>query len=336
MTERALVTGASGFIGHHLVRALRERDTQVICLVRKTSHVDRLDRLGAELVYGDITDFNSLVEPISECAVVYHLAALTTALSLEQLLRVNEFGSRNVAQACAQAKDPPVLVMLSSLAAAGTSTDGTPLTESDEPRPISRYGRSKLAGEKVLTTYASRVPSTIIRAGIVFGEFDQDVYKMFWWIDKGIHLIPVNGQNRVSLIHATDCAVLMISAAESGERIPAQGDGGQGIYCGAYDHHPRYVELQDLIAAAMVRRRIIRIQFPRLLTLLAAGMLEGAARLTRRTPSIVNLDKAREGFAGSWTCSPEKAKRQLGFAPELSLQQRLRQTVNWYRQEGWL
>ena len=336
MTEHVLVTGASGFIGHHLVRALRDRGAQVRCLVRKTSQVDELQRLGAELVYGDVTDLDSLVEAVSECSVVYHLAALTTALSFAELLRVNEVGSRNVAQACAQGNEPPVLVMLSSLTAAGPSEEDAPLTESDPPQPISLYGRSKLAGEMAAAAFASDISLTIIRAGIVFGEFDRDVFKMFWWVDKGIHAIPVDGQNRYSLIHAADCAELLISAALGGERVPAQKDGGQGYYHAAYDVHPTYIELYEQIASVLSRRRIVRIQFPRALTLLVVGLLEGAARLAGQTPSIVNLDKAREGFAGSWTCSPEKAERQLGFAPEVGLEERLRQTASWYQQEGWL
>lgn len=336
MTERVLVTGASGFIGHHLVRALKARGSRVIALVRKTSNVDELLHLEAELAYGDVTDYDSLVDPISGCAVVYHAAALTTALSLQELLHVNETGSRNVARACAQVDEPPVLVALSSLSAVGPSPDNTLLTEDADPEPISNYGRSKLAGEQAIASYASDLPVTIIRAGIVFGEFDVNVYKMFWWAEKGIHAIPVDGGYRHSLIHAADCAELMITAAVQGERVSSQTGYGRGYYHAACNIHPTYIELQELIAGALDRRRLIRIQFPRSIVLLIAAVLEGAARLFGRSPNIVNLDKAREGFAGSWICSPEKAALQLGFTPNESLEQRLQQTADWYRQQGWL
>ena len=131
--SRVLVTGASGFIGSHLVDALVARGDQVTALVRKTSRVDRLESLGVALAHGDLTDPGSLRAAMAGQSIVYHLAGLTRAVRAKQFYQVNELGVRNAAQACAGQPEPPVLVVVSSLAPAGPSPRGRLRRESDPP-----------------------------------------------------------------------------------------------------------------------------------------------------------------------------------------------------------
>jgi uncharacterized protein YbjT (DUF2867 family) len=91
---KCLVTGASGFIGTHLVRALIERGDEVSCLVRRTSKLVNLNGLPVQLVQGDITDAASLAPAVGNCDVVYHLAGLTKALSMADMMRANRARSR--------------------------------------------------------------------------------------------------------------------------------------------------------------------------------------------------------------------------------------------------
>jgi nucleoside-diphosphate-sugar epimerase len=169
----------------------------------------------------------------------------------------------------------------------------------------------------------------------VFGEWDRDVFKMFRLVKLGVHLVPVRTHQRYSLIHAADLASLLIRAAANGERA-VPGSGGSGLYYAGYDEHLTYRELGAQLAAALGRRQPVNVRIPRLVTWTVAAGFEAMARLTGRPPDIVNLDKAREGFAGSWSCSPAKAKQQLGFRPAQPLPVRLRQTADWYRARGWL
>jgi nucleoside-diphosphate-sugar epimerase len=90
------------------------------------------------------------------------------------------------------------------------------------------------------------------------------------------------------------------------------------------------------LAAAIGRRRVVNLRIPPVLSWTVAAGFELFARLTARPPDIINFDKAREGFAGSWSCSPAKAQQQLGFRPAQPLPVRLRQTADWYRAQGWL
>ena len=161
-----LITGASGFIGSHLAAALTQRGDDVRCLVRHSSPVDRvelLQGLGTRIMHGDVCDPSCLAAAVADVDVVYHLAGRTKARSVAEFQRVNQQGVDNVAQACAAATNPPVLIFASSLAAAGSSEQDRPRTEAEPPAPVSKYGRSKRDGEQAAARWAGQVPVSIIR-----------------------------------------------------------------------------------------------------------------------------------------------------------------------------
>ena len=336
MTERVLVTGATGFIGHHLVQHLIQRGDQVTCLVRPTSDTSTLDRSNLQLAVGNMNDPQSLRAALAKVEVVYHLAAALTARRPQDFQRVNSAGLAALAEACTQRPDPPVLVILSSLAAGGPSPAGRPRTEEDPAGPVSHYGRSKLAGEQAARAHASQVPVTIVRASWVFGEWDRDTLAVFRSVRYGLHLVPVAPTNRYSLIHAADLADFLVLAAQRGERCGPDLPPGDGLYYAAAEPTLDYAGIGRMVATAMERGRLRVLHLPRLLTLAMAGVPQLLSSALGRPPSIVNLDKAREGFAGSWVCSAEKAQRQLGFSPSAPLADRMRQTASWYQERGWL
>jgi nucleoside-diphosphate-sugar epimerase len=336
LTERVLVTGATGFIGHHLVQHLIRRGDQVTCLVRSTSDTSTLDRSHLQFIVGDMGDPPSLRAAMAGAEVVYHLAGALTARRPQDFMRVNTTGLAALAEACTQQPNPPVLVILSSLAAGGPSPAGRARTEADPAGPVSHYGRSKLAGEQAAQVHASQVPVTIVRASWVFGEWDRDTLAIFRTVRLGLHLVPVRRSNRYSLIHAADLAGFLVLAAQRGERCGPDLPAGGGLYYAAAEPTLDYAGIGQMAAAAMERRRLRVLHLPRPLTLAMAGIPQLVTAALGRPPSIVNLDKAREGFAGSWVCSAEKAQRQLGFSPTASLADRMRQTASWYREQGWL
>jgi nucleoside-diphosphate-sugar epimerase len=335
---KVLVTGASGFIGSHVAEALVARGDEVAALVRPSSRADWLRSLGVSLAYGDLSDPDALRAATAGRSVVYHVAGLTRALRAKDLFRVNEQGVQNVA--CAEQLDPPVLIVLSSLAAAGPSPRGRPRTDADPLHPVSKYGRSKRAGELAAERFAHRVPITVVRPPIVFGERDRAGLGMFKSIARtGFHLVPGWALNTYSLIHAADLAQLLILAAQRGARLPPADSPGspspQGYYFAAGDEHPTWRELGRMIRDALGRRwhLMLPIAVP---AIWIAGAVTEMAGWICRYPFYLKIDKVREVSAGSWTCSPEKAAEELGFSVAAPLAHRLGQTARWYRDAGWL
>lgn len=333
-----LVTGASGFIGRHLVRRLIERGDRVTCLVRTTSRIDELRAAGVGLVTGDVTDRAGIDRALaaSQARIVFHLAGLTKTLRTGDFLRVNAGGVESVAAACADRTDKPVLVVVSSLAAAGPCVVDRPREEGDTPTPVSAYGRSKLAGEQAAARYAGAAPISIVRPPMVFGSGDSGMLEMFRPIARwGLHLVPDRGERFVSLIHVADVVEGLLLAAEKGERLHPQGSPGQGIYFMAADDVLTYAELGQAIAAALGKKRAAVVPLPRPLVRLV-GRCGSAMERIRRRPGWVNRDKMTEALAGSWTCSSAKAHTHLGWSPAAALADRLHETAHWYRHTKWL
>lgn len=337
---KVFITGGTGFIGYHLVKALSEQGHDVVCLVRKTSRIEPLRQFAVRFVHGDICDGDSISAALSGVQIVFHLAGTTKALRRDEFFRVNELGVKNLLEACRQSPTTPVVVIVSSLAAAGPilGRNKSPKKEDSPCNPISLYGKSKRAGEIVAETFAADLPITIVRPAIVFGEWDKDCLEMFRPIARtGIHLVPGYRRKYYSLIYAGDLVDLLLKAAANGERLPADGgppNAGIGYYFAASEETPSYGQLGKLMGNALGKRvLVIPVAPPVVWTVAFFGEIAGQIR---KRPVVFHWDKAREALAGSWICSAQKARQQLGFETPLSLKERLQQTVAWYRQANWL
>jgi nucleoside-diphosphate-sugar epimerase len=347
---RVLVTGATGFIGAKLTRRLVENGDEVTCLVRGSSKTAMLETLGVRLAVGDVRDAEAVRAAVDGAEVVYHLAGLTTAFSAEELMEINGRAFRNVAAACALRSTPPTLVSVSSLAAAGPAPENRPRSENDPPAPVSNYGRAKRAGELIAEEYAAQVPITIVRPPIVFGEGDLLMRNLFRSVFRlGIHVAFGVAYSRYSLIHVSDLVDALLLCAQRGTRLVASGNGStglprggstmsssQGYYFAASDEQPTFAELGVLIGLSLGRARVFVCRSSRPYLLWSAAAIAEAVSRLRGKPYIFNFDKAREAQAGSWTCSAQTIRAELGFAPHAPLIDRLRQTADWYRQQNLL
>ncbi len=331
--ETVLVTGASGFIGGHLAALLAARGDRVRCLVRQTSQISHLRRLGAELAYGDLAAGGDLGPALLGVHAVYHVAGVTKARRPSDYERGNVRATAALVRAARGERERSGgrlrrLVFVSSLAAAGPSPSGRPLTEDCEPSPVSRYGRSKLLAEQVVGEAGIDVPATIVRPPIVYGPRDADFFLLIRSAARGwVAEVGRRPGRAYSLIHVNDLTRGMVLAGDSPGAV------GQTYHL---THEPP-CPWRDLIGllAKLLRRPVRSVPVPAPLAW-CFGAAAGLASCLASRPGILSLDKVREACEGSWVCSADKAARELGFRATTTPAEGLRETIGWYREEGWL
>lgn len=333
---RVLVTGATGFIGQHLVQHFLKYNHDVICLVRDNLRKSRFksDEQSDKIrcVVGDITDLVSLRRAIKKCDLVINLAGVTKSLSRRELFAVNQRGVANVARVCAERTTPPTLIHVSSISAAGTQPGLQVVNANPVDRPVSNYGRSKLAGELALRRYASRAPISILRPTIVFGEGDRDVWPIFHSIHHyGWAFLSPFASHHFSFIHAADLSQAIRLVAFRGERLG--GSNAEGTYYAADPEALSFEQFAHAVGKCLGRNHTRILATPRWLTYLLGGLCSLGSQFTRK-PFVISYDKAREANAGSWCCDASGLSA-LGFQP-VPLRFRLQQTADWYRRQGWL
>ncbi|MDZ7263474.1 MAG: NAD-dependent epimerase/dehydratase family protein [candidate division KSB1 bacterium] len=325
---KVLVTGSNGFIGSHLVEQLLGHGYHLKCLVRPTSDLKWIKHLPVQIVFGSITDFQSLLPAVTDVDYIYHLGGTLRSRDNNAYFAVNVEGTRNMLEACRQRQvHLKRFVYISSQAAAGPSEDGKALTEDDPSRPVSLYGQSKLQAEEVVLSYRQYFPVTILRPPVVFGPRDDDLLNIFKTIKWGLMPVVGTDEKLFSLIYVHD---LVRGIHLAGEHAQAENEVFYLADAIAYS----WLEIEAAIARTMAQKTIT-IHLPEAGLDLIANLNERLCRLLKREP-MLNRDKALEMKQRGWQVDSSKAKQKLGFVTKYSLEQGLAETYRWYRQHGWL
>jgi nucleoside-diphosphate-sugar epimerase len=321
---RALVTGANGFLGSHLVDHLTAEGWDVRGLVRRTSDTRWLPR-DLELVYGDAAAPGSLAPAVRDADVVFHLAGVTRAGSEAAYLEVNAEGTRNLVRA---ARDANVnrFVLVSSLAAGGSSTTARPRTEDDPDHPAGAYGRSKKAGEQELEANAGDMAWTVLRPCAIYGPREKDFLILARFAAGGWVIRFTGPPQRVSVIHVDDAVRALVAASR------AEAAAGRTYYV-AHPEAATWAQVGRRMAAA-AGRRPRNLPVPRGILAVASRLTGAATLIGKKNP--LPPDRVRDLLAEAWTCDPGRARTEIGFAASVSLDEGMSDLMNWYAKEGWL
>jgi nucleoside-diphosphate-sugar epimerase len=319
---RALVTGAGGFLGTALVRALSARGDDVLALVRHPTPALALPRVA--LALGDATDPAVLRPAVRGCDVVFHLAGIRRSTDPGEFLRVNAGSTRALLEACAA--EAPALsrfVLAGSLAAAGPSR--TPRREDEPLAPVEPYGVSKAEAERIALSWAGRLPVTVARPPRIMGPGDRENL-LFFRIARAGWVLEF-GDRPLSWIDVDDCARAFLLLAERPEAT------GEAFFLAS----PETTTAAGLFAEAAraLGRRTRRLRVPDGALRALAGAADVVGRATgRRLP--LNRKLAAQVLAPGWVCDPAKARARLGFEARAPLADSIARAARWYVETGWL
>lgn len=332
---KAFVTGGTGFVGSHLVDALLARGDDVTCLVRTPAKLMRLfPNDPPHLVQGDLNNEQAILTGLEGADIVYHVAGATAARDRNEFFAINAEGTRLVADAATHAAPDARFIYVSSLAAAGPSSPGRPLTENARPRPVSAYGASKLAGEDAVRRTSLRW--TVVRPPAVYGPRDTQFARMFKLARWGvIPLVGGTGQE-LSLIYVADLvsAIVALAAREMEQRTYFACH--REVLTGEQVARTVHSAVQKALAPAKRSQRApFVVHLPRWLSRAGFRAMGTAAGIAGRA-TILSADKVNELLAEAWTCSPQELERDAGWIARIPLSLGAFETAVWYREHHWL
>lgn len=323
---KAFVTGGTGFIGSHLVDTLiaDKKYGEIRCLVR--SNEKWLKNKPYKRIKGDLHDLEVLQTAVKGVDVIFHIAGMVKAPNYHTLEYANVDATENLLR-IAQKEGVPKMVIMSSLAAAGPS-ELQPLTEDMPMEPVSMYGKSKKQMEQMIhRSVNDEISVTILRPAAVYGPREDQIYAFFKMADK--HISPMIGgrnQPRISLVYVDDVVQSCLKAAEHKSK-------GVKTYFVAGAEICTWNQIRE-VTSTVLGKKIIPLRLkPRWIKKIAAG-IEKSASYFGIYP-VINKEKANELIL-EWTCSIEKAKKELNYQPQYTIEEGIARTIHWYKIHHWL
>ncbi len=324
---KVLVTGASGFLGGHVAELLSRRGDHVRALVRTTSNRRHLEGLAnVELFDGSVEQVDRVRDAVDGVDAIVHAAGLIKARNTDEFFAINVGGTANLVEA-ARGRPLKRFVFVSSLEACGPSADGDPVP-ADQENPVTAYGRSKLAAEKVVLSAKDDVPVVILRPGAIYGPRDGEIFEAFKAIKRGLLPLVAGGEAKGVWIYATDCAQACICAIDA--NVPSGRTYFVDDGCGPIAQREMLADAERALGTHAVLRKSLPVP---LLMAVARG-LEAFGRVANR-PVMLTREKANM-LLQHWVCSSEVTRRELGWEPTVPWSEGVGRAVKWYRENGWL
>jgi nucleoside-diphosphate-sugar epimerase len=323
---KALITGASGFIGGRLRDALLDGGADVVSIRRPGSPESSRGR-SVVLSYSDVAGVRRMLEA-ERPDYLFHVAGATKGVTYQDFWNANVMPTKHLIEAVRDVHPRMKrFVHVSSLSSYGPSAKYRH-HRGDEPRkPIEFYGRSKLEAEQVVEAVGDAVAWTMLRPGGVYGPGDVDYFELFKSVERGINVFFGNRDRYFSAIYVDDLVRgLLLAAASEATR-------GTGYFI--CDGNPiAWGEFQRHIVEAS-GRKVRTIDLPEALVHIAAFGGELLTRIDGK-PRLFNRQKAAMGAQDAWTCQHDALRRDAGYVPEVQVPEGVRRTLDWYRTERWL
>jgi nucleoside-diphosphate-sugar epimerase len=325
---KAFVTGATGFVGSHLVDRLLSEGFEVTCLKRKSSNTRWLDGKNVSFVEGDLLSNEALESVLKNVDYVFHVAGVVKAKNEKEYEKANVLATKNLIEITYKV-NPGLkkFVHISSQAVCGPTPDEEPVTEEYIPKPITAYGRTKRKAEKEVLKFRDKFPVVIIRPPAVYGPRDTEILVYFKTFKKGLNSIIGFNDKYLSIIHIKDLVdgiyLAAVKETKSGE-----------VFFICSDRGYNWDEISEAASAAM-NKKAFKLRIPHFVVYTVGFFAEIFSVFSKNAPTL-NLEKCKDITRERWVCSNRKAKEILGFRVSLPLNEGFKQTADWYAEKGWI
>jgi dihydroflavonol-4-reductase len=324
----AVVTGANGFVGSHLVDFLLSKNYRVRCIVRKSSNLQWLKGKNIEILTCGLTNKEGLREAFNGAEYIFHVAGVVKSKKPEGYFQGNVDTTKVLLDTALEFKDTiKKFVVVSSLTVTGPAENGTPVNEETTCNPITTYGRSKLAEEELARSYMDRLPITICRAPAVFGERDTEIFIFFNTFNKGLMTTIGFDKKLLSLIHVTDLVEGFYLAAVNPKST------GETYFISS----EKYYTWDEVgkITSDVLNKKPLKVKVPHSIVYVIAAIAQFTSLFSSK-PATLNLEKARDITRHAWICDTTKAKRDLGYCQKISMEEGIKRTCEWYKEVNWI
>ena len=329
MSKKVLITGASGFVGFHLLTEALADGLEIYAAVRPESNVKHLEDFPIHFVNLDFSSVDKLKEHLEAEAYHYiiHAAGITKAKTEAEYNQINAGYTKNLALAAVSLTKPlEKFVFVSSLAALGPLEDlNGEIEDNTVARPVTSYGKSKLLAEQHLQEIKD-LPLVVIRPTAVYGPREKDILILFKTINKGLE--PYIGKfiQQLSFIYVKDLARIVINAL--GKEIKNKS------YNVSDGHVYNRYALADF-AKKVLQKKTVKFHLPVSTVSGLASLMDLLYKNSRETPAL-NSEKMAELTAVNWACSIKNIKHDLDYTPRFDLEQGIEETLIWYKNNHWL
>ncbi len=326
---KVLVTGGSGFLGSHVAEQLSAAGHTVVALVRKSSNRKFLSTLkNVELAEGSVEDRASVDRAMKDVDAVVHSAGLVKARTEAEFFECNTQGTVNLLEAAiVHAPRLRRFVHVSSLEACGPSLDGRPVPL-DQERPVTAYGRSKLAAEKAVSERRDKLPTVILRPAAIYGPRDVEILEAFRAARKRQYPVIGNGKMLGCYTYGPDCARACLQAIDVD--VPS----GSIYFVDDGEPLPMARAMGEMLHEALGTSPLVRQGIPFPLLRLASFGVEAYGKV--RGKAVMLTREKVNMLSHHWVCDSNKTRADLKWTPEVSFTEGLRRTARWYEENGWL
>ncbi len=324
--KRAFVTGGNGFTGSWLIKELIKQGYEVMALIRKKEQENKLKSMGAKTIIGDLKDKESLANIIKDIDIVFHIAALyrQEGVNKEEFFKVNLDGTKALLQEALKS-GVKTFVHCSTVGVQG-EIKNPPADENAPFNPGDHYQESKLQGELAALDFAKendKMKVVVVRPVGIYGPGDTRFLKLFKHINKGNFRMIGKGKALYHLTFVEDLVKGIILAGEKGRNQNVYTIGG-----------PQYLPLDELveITGEILGKKVSKFKIPLAPVYVAACLCEFICRPLGIEPPLFR--RRLDFFTKDRAFSIEKAKKELGFAPQTKIKEGFQLTAKWYKEQG--